>query len=204
VIQLTTRCGKTPALVNHTIEVASELDLLEEASASLVIEGIPALMLEAVDLTDPIQVGKTTTYRIEVTNTGSEVSNQIELISKIPPELKPIGVRGPTSSKITGQTVAFQKLPTLEPGKKVTYEIDVQALKEGDVRFRTELTASTLSQIVYEEESTRIIDPSSPVPAIQVPDLGPPIPNNGINGNNNGEVPPVPPPSLPKPPPPKF
>jgi uncharacterized repeat protein (TIGR01451 family) len=221
VLQVTTRAGKAPALVNNTVVATAEYNLQREATATMQIEGIPALRVEAIDTGDPVEVGKQVTYHVELTNTGSEAITQLEVIAKLPPELKRVGAVGPTAFTGTGQTVSFAKLPTLEPGKTLKYEIIASGEKPGDVRFRVDIVSPDLTTPVYEEESTTIIDPAAlPVaPALNVPPIGapgpldPPAPGPGLTNNpaapaanpdvtpvpiiGPGVVPPVPPPSFP-------
>src|SRR5262249_6587923 len=122
-LQLTTRCEKlTPAAVNVAVATADP-GLKAEAEARVEILGIPALRLEVIDIGDPVEVGKQVTYVIEVTNTGSLAGKDIELKATVPIELRAVDAKGPTKEKIDGPLVSFAPVPTLEPGKKLTYTI---------------------------------------------------------------------------------
>lgn len=46
--------------------------LKAESEISTRVEGLPALLMELVDVDDPVEVGKTTSYEIRVTNTGTK------------------------------------------------------------------------------------------------------------------------------------
>jgi uncharacterized repeat protein (TIGR01451 family) len=206
VLQLTTRTSKTPALVNHTVvATAADYNLQKEATASMQIEGVAALKVEAIDVGDPVEVGKQLTYYIEVSNTGSDPVSQLGVVAKLPPELKPAGAHGPAEAKTEGQTISFAKLPALEPGKTIKYEITAQAEKPGSVIFRVDFFAQGLTQPVFEEESTTIIGPATlpSAPPIAVPPVTPPGPAvlppapNGVSPAPGG-VPPVPPPPFPE------
>src|SRR5205823_2414805 len=121
--------------------------------------------------------GKNVIYQIELSNTGSDAMTQLDVIAKIPPELKAISAKGPTENKIDlkAGTVAFAKLPALPAGQTVKYEINCIAEKPGDVRFRVDVTSASLKQPVYEEESTTIVNPAALLnaPPITVAPSGP-------------------------------
>jgi uncharacterized repeat protein (TIGR01451 family) len=160
IVQLTTVADKlTPAAV-HEAEATADPGLRAQAQASLEIVGIPALRLEVVDEGDPVEVGKTVTYRIEVTNTGSLPAKRVEIKALVPGELRvvPNKATGPSLATVTGQTVTFAAVD-VEPQKTVRYLIEAEGLKPGDVRFRAELRSQALDQPVIEEESTTIYDP---------------------------------------------
>jgi len=126
-----------------------------ETEDALEIRGVPAFRVEVTDETDPLEVGKQTTYKIEVTNQGSLKGNQIEISAEIPAAFKLIGVRG-AQYQVQGQRVVFAKRDGLEPKQTWTYEIRVEAQQPGDVRFKAELKAETLAAPVQKEQSTVI------------------------------------------------
>jgi uncharacterized repeat protein (TIGR01451 family) len=187
ILQVTTRTGKTPGKTIHTVTATAAPNLREQAQATLDILGSPALNLEVVDIGDPAEIGKQVSYQIDVTNPGQLPANQVEIKATVPAEMQPLAGNGPTPAKIIGQVVTFGKLEALQPGQTVRYNVEVRAVKPGDVRFRVELRSLALQSPVREEESTTIIDPSMPI--------GPPA-------ERPGQAPLPPGPALPPPPPP--
>jgi len=206
VLQVTTRSGKTPAQVNNSVVATAEYDLRREATATMLIEGVPALKMEAIDLNDPVEVGKQVTYQIELTNTGSAPLRLVDVAAKIPAELKAISASGPSANKIdpATQKVTFVPLAALEPGKTVKYLINCQAERAGDARFRVDVQSADLSQPVFEEEPTTVVGPATllntapikinPPGTTAIPPAPAVTPVPTING---GAVPPVPPPAIP-------
>jgi uncharacterized repeat protein (TIGR01451 family) len=183
IVQVTTRTARTPGKAVHKVTAAADAGVTDEDRKELQILGVPALRLEAVDVGDPAEVGKQVTYQVEVTNTGSLPANQVEIKAVIPDEMQILNATGTTEGKIDKQSVTFAKIEALQPGKSATYNIDVKALRPGDVRFRVVLTSQALREPVVEEESTSIYQ-ASPPPGVSAP---------------NAAVPPVPPPVVPKP-----
>jgi uncharacterized repeat protein (TIGR01451 family) len=121
--------------------------------------GLPAARLEVIDSDDPIQVGDTTTYKIDVTNQGSEELTDVRIVATVPSEYRIVSTTGPVKATIDGLRVSFPKIEPLKPGQSATYTVRVKALKTGDARFRVELSARELGKTpVIEEEPTRIFD----------------------------------------------
>jgi uncharacterized repeat protein (TIGR01451 family) len=196
ILQMTTVAEKlTPAAV-LVAEATADPGLRTQAQASLEIVGIPALRLEVVDEGDPVEVGKTVTYRIEVTNTGSLPAKQVEIKAFLPAELQvvPGKATGPTLATVAGQTITFAPVD-VDPQRTVRYLIEARGLRPGDVRFRTEMRSQALDQPVMEEESTTIYEPQTR-PGAVAPVPPPAAPGPGAAGPVPA-LPPAPPPPVP-------
>jgi len=162
-LTLTTKCEKITAAAVQQANATGDAGLRADAQAALEIQGRPGLGFKMIDIGDPVEVKKTLTYQITVTNTGTLVANQVEVKGIAPAEMKLVGAKGPgtVQGNIAGQVVTFGKLDNVEPGKSYVYTIEVEALKAGDVRFRAEMSAPVLpSGPVIETESTTIIAPA--------------------------------------------
>lgn len=118
--------------------------------------GISAVLLEVIDLEDPIEVGSTETYEIAVTNQGSESGTNIKLTCTLESEMQYLSSAGPTEGAVSadGKTVAFAPLPSLAPKAKVIWSVVVKALQAGDVRFKASMTEDCLGRPVEETEAT--------------------------------------------------
>jgi uncharacterized repeat protein (TIGR01451 family) len=166
VVQVSTRCVKMAPQALQVATGTADLGMQAQDRAAIEIRGLPAFRLEVYDLDDPVEVGSNTTYKIEVTNQGSLPGNKVQMSCTVPPQMKIIKADGPTKGQTVGQKVLFPPVETLGPKETLTYSIEVQALKAGDVRFTAELRSETLSAPVIEEESTNIYEaPEGTVPA---------------------------------------
>ena len=116
--------------------------------------GIPAILLEVVDLEDPIEVGKNVTYEIEVTNQGSAPGTNIKLVCTMEDTQSFVSGSGATSVSADGKTITLGNLATLAPKAKAIWRIVVRADKAANVRFKTSLTSDQLTRPVSEDEST--------------------------------------------------
>lgn len=117
--------------------------------------GIPAILLEVVDLEDPVEVGHEVTYEVRVTNQGSAPGTNVRLIAALPPSQTFVSGSGDTAVETQGQTVRVAALPVLAPKATATWRWVVKAVGAADARLRVELTSDQFEMPITEEESTR-------------------------------------------------
>ncbi|MCU0787990.1 MAG: DUF11 domain-containing protein [Verrucomicrobia bacterium] len=119
------------------------------------VAGIPAILLEVVDLSDPVEVGNEVTYLIKVRNQGSAPDSNIRIVATLADSQEFISATGATRAECEGRRVALGPLPTLAPQAEASWNVVVKALASDDARFRTELLSNQLDRPVVETESTR-------------------------------------------------
>ena len=122
------------------------------------MKGIPAILLEAVDVRDPVEVGANETYVITVTNQGSAMDTNIKIVCTLGAQQEYVSSTGPTTASVDGKTVTFALLASLAPKAKTTYKVVAKGIKAGDVRFKVQLTSDQLKVPVQETESTNIYE----------------------------------------------
>jgi uncharacterized repeat protein (TIGR01451 family) len=129
----------------------------DEANTQTDIAGIPALLLEAIDVDDPIQVGGTEKFYITVTNQGSAPDTNIVVKVSFEENFDYQSSKGPTAAvKEDAKSVEFAPLASLGAGQKATWEVIGVAKKEGDHRTSVKLTSDFLTRSVDETESTHV------------------------------------------------
>jgi uncharacterized repeat protein (TIGR01451 family) len=150
----------TPTQIGTVRNAVTVKAVCAEASAvaTLSVKGIPAILLEVIDIEDPIEVGANETYEILVLNQGSAMDTNIRITCTLPPEQQYVSATGPTSPTVQGQVVTFAPLAQLAPKAKVTYRLVVKGVKTGDVRFAVSMTSDQISSPVQETESTNIYE----------------------------------------------
>ncbi len=129
-----------------------------QGQASVDIQGIPAILLEVVDLDDPIEVGNRTVYEITVLNQGSKMDTNVLITAQLPEQLRFVSASGPTEAAAEGRTIRFRPLATLAPGAKAQWRVTAEAVGTGDVRFETTLETDMLTSPARETEPTRLYD----------------------------------------------
>ncbi len=137
---------------NASVNAACAATVTEACSTQ--VRGIPAILLEVVDITDPVEVGSETTYLITVTNQGSAPDTNVQIKVTLAAEQSLVSATGATSASPSGRTVTFAPLPSLGVGQQAIWRVTVRADAEGDVRFLTEMTSDNLTSPVMETEAT--------------------------------------------------
>jgi uncharacterized repeat protein (TIGR01451 family) len=125
-----------------------------DASATTDIMGIPAILLEVIDIEDPIAIGGVQTYVITATNQGSAPATNVKINCSLESAQEYVSGDGPTAVTGKGDTISCAPYPSLRPGAKATWRVKVKALKAGDIRFKAVMTSDQLSRPVEETEAT--------------------------------------------------
>ena len=140
-----------------TFEAKGPYQTKASDDALTIVEGIPAIRVELIDLDDPIRVGDETTYEIRVTNTGSASDSQLTLACQLPAQMKFVSAKGPVKFTHTDKNrVVFDSIATLAPQTEARFLVTVKTTAAGDTRFQAVIKSSHLSTPVTNEESTRI------------------------------------------------
>ncbi len=124
------------------------------ATASTLVAGIPAILLEVVDNPDPVEVGSETTYTITVTNQGSAVGTNIVVGVRLEDQAQYVSSNGPTRAAVAGQTITFAPLPSLAAKTKATWTMRVKAVGTGDIRYHVAMNSDQIERDVQETEAT--------------------------------------------------
>jgi uncharacterized repeat protein (TIGR01451 family) len=128
------------------------------ASAQTVVEGIPAVLLEVIDIDDPVEIGNSTTYVITATNQGSSDGTGIKIVCTLEDNEQFVSAGGATNGRLSGNQVIFDSLPRLAPKAKATWRVVVKAVKAGDVRFKVTMNTDQIGRPVEETESTNLYE----------------------------------------------
>jgi uncharacterized repeat protein (TIGR01451 family) len=129
-----------------------------KASAKTDVMGIAAILLEVVDVSDPIEVGQNETYVITVTNQGSAPDTEIVVKCRLEEGMQYVSSSGATNGSSADGVVTFQPLATLAPKASATWKVVVKANKAGDMRFTTTLNSKQLGREVMETEATNFYE----------------------------------------------
>jgi uncharacterized repeat protein (TIGR01451 family) len=141
----------------HVATVTAARGLKNEAEVLTRVEGLPALLMELVDLDDPVEVGADTAYEIRVTNTGSKTETNLQLVCTIPEKMEFRGAEAANCKfHLQGRELTFEPLPKLAPRADFIYRVKVRGVAPGDLRFRARITADGLTDPVLKEESTKV------------------------------------------------
>jgi uncharacterized repeat protein (TIGR01451 family) len=145
-----------PGEFKHKVCAVGAHNLNAESELVTRIEGLSALMLEMVDIEDPIEVNSDTSYEVRISNTGSKVETKIKLVASIPDKMEFKSATGPVPFHEEGKQIVFEPLEKLAPRADAVFRINVKAVDQGIVRFKIQMTSTNLTEPVIKMEATRI------------------------------------------------
>jgi uncharacterized repeat protein (TIGR01451 family) len=158
-VQVVLRAAAAGEVVNRATATADR-DLKAEAQAATVFEAATGVTVDVDEQDDPVAVGAETKYTITVVNQGAGPATRLVVRATVPEQMDVKGATGPSTFRREGRQVVFEAI-TLKPRDEKVYEVSVQAVRAGDVRFRVEVAADQLpSGPVHREESTTIYNPN--------------------------------------------
>ena len=154
-------------LKNRTEVTADKIPTGWQVEKITIFENNNGLVAEIDKSIDPMELGEQTALTLRlINNSPNPIKNLI--LSAISPDTTIVTEgRGPTNFSRQPDKVGFLPLPSLEPGKEVTYSLFLQAKKPGDGTFRLEYSAD--EGISGKAEETISILPSSKAPASNEP-----------------------------------
>lgn len=129
-----------------------------KATCTTEVEGIPAILLEVVDLDDPVPVGSSTTYVITVTNQGSLAAEDVTIGCNLESQMEYVSSSGATTGTSSGGSISFAPLASLAPKAKAEWRVVIKATAEGDVRFGVNMNSKRLTRPVEETEATNFYE----------------------------------------------
>jgi len=148
----------TTGTIRNTATASAFCAEAVNATASTEYAGIPAVLLEVVDLEDPDQVGTNETYVITVTNQGSAVGTNIRVTCTLEANQEFVSASGATNATAQGATITMAPLASLDAGAKATWRVVVKNVKAGDVRFSVSMMTDQLTRPVQETEATNVYE----------------------------------------------
>jgi len=142
--------------VDASARVVGDCANAATANCSVDVLGVPAVLLEVVDLDDPILVGENVTYQITVTNQGSAPDRNIAITCTLEDTAEFVSASG--RYEVNGRTITFAPVPVLNAKERVTFEVTIKAVAGGDTRFGVTMNTAELKRPVQETESTNFYE----------------------------------------------
>jgi uncharacterized repeat protein (TIGR01451 family) len=128
------------------------------ATAQTAVVGVPAILLEVIDVGDPVEVGGEGTYIITATNQGSTPATNIRVVCEFEDKVKCVSLSGATSGTVEGNVITFTPLAALAPRTKAIWRVLTRAEKAGDVLFKVSVTTDEFARPIEETESTNLYE----------------------------------------------
>jgi uncharacterized repeat protein (TIGR01451 family) len=131
--------------------------------SAVFVEGLTALLLEVVDVDDPVAIGSDMRYEIRVLNQGTAANTNVQLLVALPPGTTVKNVNSPVAHRANSQQIAFDPLPTLAARADVVYRISLASQQAGDQRLKVQLSSDQVKTPINKEESTHVYADSDEV-----------------------------------------
>lgn len=142
--------------LKNTATVSAYCADAKTATTTTSVSGVPAILLEVIDLEDPVEIGNSTTYVITATNQGSVPGTNITITCTWEDKQQYVTSNGVTTGSVEGNTIRFVPLASLAPGFEATWQVVTKAVKPGDVRFRVRMNTGEFERPVAETEATNL------------------------------------------------
>ena len=131
-------------------------NLLAKTDIATRVESQTSLVMEVVDVDDPIPVGGETTYQIHIANRGSIAAELIQITATVPDGMVAVGVDGNIMYRAKGQQLTFEPITSLAPQAATVLQVRVKGTKHGTQKFHVAMTCPTMANAVTAEESTEV------------------------------------------------
>ena len=139
----------------HYVRATSEHGSTTDTQVVTRVEGASALVMDIVDLDDPVEVGNETAYEIKVRNEGSAAAEDIGISCELPEGVQLVKASGPAEFVTEGNLILFKPLPTIAAGESATYRVFVVGHVDGNLVFRARVTSAASPEALTFEELTR-------------------------------------------------
>ena len=120
------------------------------------IEGQSELAFTIEDDNDPIETDGQTTYLVRLTNTGTRVDEEVQVMIELPQGAKVLQVNAPVAYKETAQGLVFEPIPQMRAKDQQQYRFAVRLDREGVQIVRAHVKSKLRSTPVVKEESTQV------------------------------------------------
>lgn len=120
------------------------------------VEGQSELAFTIEDDNDPIETDGLTTYIVKITNSGTRIDSNVQLVFEIPEGSVSEQVHAPVNHQPAQRAIVFDPIPKMQPKDTQTYRIAVRHSREGTIVARAQLKSDNRPVPVIKEESTHV------------------------------------------------
>lgn len=130
-----------------------------EKVATTSVIGAASLAIEVTDGMSPLEVGESVTYRIKLSNRGTDVASNVRALATIPAGMQVTQIGGQLRFRQTANRIEFEPIPRLEPGGSTTATLTLRATRPGDVRLHAQVSSDQMPTPLTHEEAATVYAP---------------------------------------------
>ncbi len=134
----------------------ADSNLIAKTEMKTRVEGLVSLLMEVVDVDDPIELGSETTYQIHILNRGTKAAERIQIVATLPEGLTATAVEGLGTYKVKGQQLIFEPIASVAPQTATVLQVRVKGVRIGTQRIRAVLNCASLRNAIITEEATEV------------------------------------------------
>jgi uncharacterized repeat protein (TIGR01451 family) len=142
------------------------------ATSATHLDAAPSLALEVRALDLALTVEGETTYEVRLVNEGTGAATVLSLKALIPAGLSLLRADGPAKARVSGQSVQFEPLATLEPREEVMYRLRIKGATAGNWKTNFELLQDDRPIRGAQREATTVVRPKERMVAKKSTPLG--------------------------------
>ena len=154
--------AKNPGKLQFTGEVGGKLAAPDSCGTEVEVLGVYGLLVEVIDLEDPIKADQEAHYVITVTNQGLQQHTNVRVIATMGDHHEFVSADGISQSRLDDRVIVFDALPVLAGKEAATWKVvtrsnppqDTEGLL--DTRFVIKVSSDQITNPVREEESTML------------------------------------------------
>ncbi|MCC5806473.1 MAG: DUF11 domain-containing protein [Opitutales bacterium] len=147
--------SNVPTTLTNRVAVETARGLSDSDSATTRFVAAPGVKSVMYDDNDPIRVGDTVTYIVEITNQGQFESVSVEGYLTLSSELEYIDASGPSRFTFEDGQIRFAEVD-IRPRRTIKIEVRARAVNAGVGRATLNYMPAYLSEHIIEQESTFI------------------------------------------------
>jgi hypothetical protein len=120
------------------------------------IEGQSELAFSIDDDNDPIEVDGQTTYLVRLSNSGTRLDEEVQVMVELPQGSRVLQVNAPVDYQETPQGLVFEPIPQMKAKDQHSFRFSVQWNREGVQIVRAHVKSKLRPLAVVKEESTEV------------------------------------------------
>lgn len=124
--------------------------------------GVYALLVEVIDLEDPVRFGGEVDYVITVTNQGEQSHSNVRVVAELPGDQEFVSGAGESVVNSEGKMITMVPVPTLVGKATATWKVKTRAVNNSgatgltDTRFKVEFSSDQITNPIKEQEATQL------------------------------------------------
>lgn len=165
-VRLVLRSEAPGEVLNTASAAADRVAPVESGWRTIFEKSVTGLTFGVEVEPNPVEVGRSAVYTITVINQGDVPATNVRITATAPEQMTVTDAKGQSERKNKDpREVEFEPVAVLPPRGSLVYEVYVQTLKAGDVRFKVDLTAAELpaGKVTREASTTIYVGPPNGV-----------------------------------------